>query len=259
MDAATLTARLEDARRGLLDLSTRNRLLALPKPGRSRGVVIIEREDADFVVPRLIDGDSFGFEAAGETPPETPPAPAEPGAKPRRAPRRTKAKAEGVAVADAAKTEQEWQADDRLRVYVPPAELTRRLRDLMTDARTAREETGIATLSLAIGTLAWRDPTTPQTERKAPLALLPVTLERQGVSQNFRIRSAGLEMQENLSLRQKLAAVTSSGSRSRSKDFTTSQATTQPTATPPSAASAKSTGASSRATPPAQMAATAKR
>jgi hypothetical protein len=205
MDAATLTQRIEEARRGLLDLSTRNRLLSLPKPGRSRGVVIVEREDADFVVPKLVDGGSFGFEAAGETPPEAPPAPAEPGAKPKRAPKRAK-KVEGIAVADGAKTEAEWQADDKLRVYVPPAELTRRLRDLMTDARTAREETGIATLSLAIGTLSWRDPGTPQTERKAPLALLPVTLERQGVSQNFRLRSAGLEVQENLSLRQMLAA-----------------------------------------------------
>ncbi|MFM2151292.1 MAG: hypothetical protein RLZZ187_3598, partial [Pseudomonadota bacterium] len=32
MDAAILAERLEEARRGLLDLSTRNRLLALPKP-----------------------------------------------------------------------------------------------------------------------------------------------------------------------------------------------------------------------------------
>jgi hypothetical protein len=204
MSTETLAARLEEARRGLLDLSTRNRLLALPKPGRSRGVVIVEREDADFVLAELAAGKAFGFEAAGAAAAE---AEATPAAKPKRAPRRTaKAKAEGVAVADAAKTEAEWRADDRLRVAMTPADLTRRLRDLMTDARTAREETGIATLSLAIGTLAWRDPGAPGTERLAPLALLPVTLERQGVSQTFRIRSAGLEVQENLSLREKLSA-----------------------------------------------------
>lgn len=35
--ASDLIAALEEARRGLLDLSTRNRLLALPAPGRARG------------------------------------------------------------------------------------------------------------------------------------------------------------------------------------------------------------------------------
>ncbi len=73
MDAATLTQKLEEARRGLLDLSTRNRLLALPKPGRSRGVVIFHDEDADFVVSALLDGKAFGFEPAPEA--EAPPAP----------------------------------------------------------------------------------------------------------------------------------------------------------------------------------------
>uniref|UniRef100_UPI0022EAA161 DUF4011 domain-containing protein n=1 Tax=Falsiroseomonas oryzae TaxID=2766473 RepID=UPI0022EAA161 len=131
-------------------------------------------------------------------------APADGGAKPRKR-RATRAKkAEGVATASAAKTREEWQADALLRARVTPEEFARRLRDLMTDARTAREETGIATLSLGIGTLAWRDPGTPGTERLAPLVLLPVTLEREGVSQTFRVRSAGLEVQENLSLREKL-------------------------------------------------------
>jgi DNA polymerase III delta prime subunit len=199
MDDATLKARLEEARTGLLDLSTRNRLLALPKPGRSRGVVILEDEDADFVLAALAEGRAFGFEAAGaEAPPAEGAAP-----KPRRG--RRAGKATGVATADAAKTREEWQADTLLRVKVPPEELARRLRDLMSDARTAREETGVATLSLGLGTLAWRDPATPGTERLAPLALLPVALEREGVSQTFRLRAAGLEVAENLSLREKLS------------------------------------------------------
>jgi DNA polymerase III delta prime subunit len=199
MDAATLAARLDEARRGLLDLSTRNRLLALPKPGRSRGVVLLEEEDADVVFAGLVAGKAFGFEAAGEAPPPAPDAP-----KPRR--RRRAAKAEGVSVASAAKTREAWRADALLRARATPEELTRRLRDLMADARIAREETGVATLSLGLGTLAWRDPGTPGTERLAPLALLPVVLQREGISESFRLRAAGLEVQENLSLREKLAA-----------------------------------------------------
>jgi hypothetical protein len=197
MNADPLATRLEEARRGLLDLSTRNRLLALPKPGRSRGVVIFEAEDADFVLAELRQGRAFGFEPVGEdAPPEA--------ASPRRRTARGKA-ATGVAVPDPAKAREAWQADHLLRARLSPAEYERRLRDLLADARTAREETGITTLSLALGTLAWRDPGTPGTERLAPLALLPVTLERRGVSQDFRLLAAGPEVQENLSLREKLA------------------------------------------------------
>lgn len=197
---------LEDARRALLDLSTRNRLLSLPKPGRSRGVVILDDEDADFVVGALAAGRAFGFEAAGEEPPPESEAPPEDG-KPRRVRRRTSkaaAKAEGVAKADDKASREEWQRDEHLRVRLPPTDLARRLRDLMTDARTAREETGVPTLYLALGALIWRDPATPETERRAPLALLPVALEREGVSQTFRLRASANEVAENLSLREML-------------------------------------------------------
>ncbi len=59
-------------------------------------------------------------------------------------------------------------------------------------------------LFLALGALAWRDPGTPGTERLAPLALVPATLERAGVSQRFTLRADAREAQENLSLREKL-------------------------------------------------------
>ncbi len=196
MDDAALAARLEEARRGLLDLSTRNRLLALPQPGRSRGVIRLADEDAGFVFGEMTGGRAFGFEAVAEDAAEAPP---------RKGRRVARAETAGVAQADTAKTRAQAQGDDLLRAQMPAEELVRRLRDLMTDARAAREETGIATLSLAIGTLSWRDPATPGTERLAPLALLPVTLERAGVSRIFKLRAAGGEVAENLSLREKLA------------------------------------------------------
>jgi len=208
---ADLSAALNEARRALLDLSTRNRLLALPKPGRSRGVVIMDDEDADFVLGALLADRAFTFEASGSAAPTEPePADAaEPAArKPRRAPKRTTARtagADGVAIAKEGAAREEWQRDDRLRIRLPASELTRKLRDLIQDARTTREETGIASLYLAVGALAWRDPGTPETERLAPLALLPVTLEREGVSQVFRLRAGAMEVADNLSLREMLA------------------------------------------------------
>jgi hypothetical protein len=196
-----LRAALEEARRGLLDLSTRNRLLSLPKPGTSRGVMIIDDEDADFVLGALQAGRAFGFEASAAAP-EAAPEEASPG-KPRRA-RSTKVKAEGITAAKSDAAREDYQRDDKLRVQLPPTDLVRRLRDIMQDARTAREETGVPTLYLALGALIWRDPATPETERRAPLALLPVALEREGVSQNFKLRGAAGDIAENLSLREML-------------------------------------------------------
>jgi hypothetical protein len=196
-----LRTALEEARRGLLDLSTRNRLLSLPKPGASRGVMIIDDEDADFVLGALQAGRALGFEASAATT-ETTAEEAPPG-KPRRA-RSVKVKPEGVGTAKADAAREDYQRDDKLRVQLPPSDLVRRLRDIMQDARTAREETGVPTLYLALGALVWRDPATPETERRAPLALLPVALEREGVSQNFKLRGAVGDIAENLSLREML-------------------------------------------------------
>ena len=67
-----LRTALEEARRGLLDLSTRNRLLSLPKPGTSRGVIILDDEDADFALGALQAGRAFGFEASAAAPEAAP-------------------------------------------------------------------------------------------------------------------------------------------------------------------------------------------
>jgi hypothetical protein len=86
----------------------------------------------------------------------------------------------------------------------------------MSDARSAREESGVPSLFLAVGALVWRDPGTPGTERMAPLALIPTTLEREGVSNRFRLRASPEDVVENLSLREKL----SRGFRITLPDFT---------------------------------------
>ncbi|WP_424810828.1 DUF4011 domain-containing protein [Roseococcus sp. YIM B11640] len=184
----TLADTLNQARRALIDLSARNRLLSLPAPGRARGVIRIDDEDAEFVVAQLAAGKAFGFEAGVV------------GAGGRRR------RADGVSTAKADATREEMRQDTNLRVAQTPEELTRRLRNLMSDARSAREETGVASLFLAVGTLAWRDPATPGTERLAPLLLIPAKLERVGVSNQFRLTGVPEEAIENLSLREKLSA-----------------------------------------------------
>ncbi|WP_421994966.1 DUF4011 domain-containing protein [Roseococcus sp.] len=183
----TLADTLQQARRALIDLSTRNRLLSLPAQGRARGVIRIDDEDAGFVWEQLAAGKAFGFEAGTASE-----------AKGRK-------RSEGVATAKPETTREDARRDTQLRVAQTPEELARRLRNLMSDARGAREETGVPSLFLAVGSLVWRDPATPGTERVAPLLLIPATLEREGVSNRFRLRGDPEEAVENLSLREKLA------------------------------------------------------
>ncbi len=168
---------LAEARRSLLDLSTRNRLLSLPKPGRSAGVIPLTEEDAGFVVTQLLAGKEFTFEAAPEDP--------------------------GEGKEESGK-DKDWRADTRLRVLLPEKEMPRRLLALSRDARTSVEETGINTLSLAVGALVWTDPGTPGVQRRAPLALLGVSLARASARAGFRLSAQGEEMEDNLSLREKL-------------------------------------------------------
>ncbi|MFN7633387.1 MAG: hypothetical protein ACK5PI_01515, partial [Acetobacteraceae bacterium] len=61
MTEAMVTTALAEARRGLLDLSTRNRLLSLPKPGRSRGVLPLVPQPPGPVLAEMLAGRAHGI------------------------------------------------------------------------------------------------------------------------------------------------------------------------------------------------------
>ncbi|WP_439578956.1 DUF4011 domain-containing protein [Elioraea sp.] len=158
-----VVAALTRAQRELLDLSTRNRLLSLPT--RSAGVLPIAGERSGSVFARLVtEAKAMGFapmedEAAGEAGPRRRRAAAAPGA---------------ASVPD---------PDDLvLSAPLTAAALARLLTRIERDARGFREEQGLNILYLALGHLIWSDPRTPQTERRAPLLLLPCTLARAGTA-----------------------------------------------------------------------------
>lgn len=68
-------------------------------------------------------------------------------------------------------------------------ELDGRLVDLYRGARNALQEGGANTLFLALGFLVWTRPDKPDHRVKAPLILLPVTLDRKSVRSGFSIRA----------------------------------------------------------------------
>ena len=93
----------------------------------------------------------------------------------------------------------------RLRTRLPAAELGERLVHIHRAARSALEESGANTLYLALGFLRWYETDASPRELRAPLLLLPLTLERTSVRSAFRLTLSGEEAQVNVTLLQKLA------------------------------------------------------
>ncbi|MDJ0975512.1 MAG: DUF3320 domain-containing protein [Planctomycetota bacterium] len=96
--------------------------------------------------------------------------------------------------------------DGRLHADLDEELLEKRLVFIDRAARTSLEEGGANTLYLALGFLHWYETRTSETERLAPVLLLPLTLTRAGVREGYRLELADDEPQVNVTLLQKLAA-----------------------------------------------------
>ena len=193
----TLLTQLERARRELLDLSMRNRLLNTPRHRkRSRYLEIVD-ELSDEVLGILVrQRRRMGF-------------------KPIRADER--AEDEGGIVggdifSDLAPPEEE-EVDERgiaarhtdiwLQTRMTPEGLQKRLLKFYYDARTAHEEQGVNILYLALGMLEWYEGSSSEQSRHAPLVLIPVDLDRGSALHQFRLSWSEEEIGSNLSLIQK--------------------------------------------------------
>ena len=96
--------------------------------------------------------------------------------------------------------------DRRLQTELTADGLQRRLLDLYRDAQTMLEEQGVNILYLALGQLKWFEANDPNTPHFAPLILLPVELERAGAADRFKLSARAEDVEENLSLEEKLKA-----------------------------------------------------
>ncbi len=229
-NASNLRKRLDFARRELLDLSTRNRLLHTPRrQARSSVVDVIGEHSGQVHQMLVIDGKSMAFEAAPDEV-EASTAHGEPeearvrvAASNGPAPESTAqfsdvdgsptaVALEPAAPADLPQPEEDADAEDRgprqrddcLQAALPSNQLQHRLLRTYYAARTYEEEQGVNVLFLAIGFLKWFEPDKPEKERFAPLLLVPLELERQSAASRFRIRWTGEDLATNLSLQVKL-------------------------------------------------------
>ena len=75
----------------------------------------------------------------------------------------------------------------RVLVDLPPEKLSQRAVEIYRKAQTALEEGGANTLYLAVGFLLWKRDQGDERRFRAPLILLPVTLERKSVRSGIRM------------------------------------------------------------------------
>ena len=94
--------------------------------------------------------------------------------------------------------------DSRLQTSLSSSYLQSRLVSIHSLARTVREEQGINTLYLALGFLHWYEAPNSEEPRRAPLLLIPVSLERSSAKERFSLRYSGEDVGDNLSLIEKL-------------------------------------------------------
>jgi very-short-patch-repair endonuclease len=77
---------------------------------------------------------------------------------------------------------------DELSSMLEPKDLFARLTELYRQAKSDLSEGGTNTLYLAVGVLKWKKTPSEQRIYRAPILLLPVKLERSGVSDRFRLK-----------------------------------------------------------------------
>jgi hypothetical protein len=168
---------LDDARRELIDISRRNRLLHTPRIGKRVHCLEFTNIDLDAVFTDLArEGKAFAFRSGDDDD------------------------------ADAA-TEERSRALPTLRAQVTSEVLERRLLKFFREARNIEEEQGVNILFLAFGFLKWFEDPRSSEPCWAPLVLLPVLIERRQGREQFVLRARDDDMMVNVSLREKLRSI----------------------------------------------------
>lgn len=173
--------------RRLLDLSLRNRLLSFRE---TKSVIPLMVDNLGKLEDALYEGDQFRICARPKDWENTP-----------RDSRLYEMVNKGSAVEQLIQEEFEYK---RIRSILPEVELMARGKNLHRHAKESLEENGSNTLFLALGFLRWFETDLSETERLAPLVLVPVELVRKAQGREFELRSRDEEPQMNITLLEKL-------------------------------------------------------
>lgn len=173
----TIYAKLESSRKELLDLSLWNPLLNY-KITKTKGIKIVEeKSDSIFdIFVRQNKSMSFSFLKENEI----------------------------LLTEKNDKTISKRVNDTKLNTNYSEKELDKRLLNTYYAANSSIEEQGVNILYLTLGVLNWLEDDNSEEQRKAPLILIPVKLERDNASDKYKLSYTTEEIGSNLSLEAKL-------------------------------------------------------
>ena len=156
----------------LLDFSARNRLLNIP--GKSRQVVRLMCADVRTLENAIADNKAIAIRSIADVMGEKALDDLSSG-------RLSREKCEAALAAEL--------ASQRLCVAMSPSEVRRRLGDLLHEARTSLEESGVNTLFLTIGELQWLEPGNGAGRKpyRAPILMIPVRLMRASMADGVKM------------------------------------------------------------------------
>ncbi|HVW97484.1 MAG TPA: DUF3320 domain-containing protein [Mucilaginibacter sp.] len=178
----TILSRLEASRKELLDLGLRNPLLNY-KASKARGLHIVQEKSVYIYDILVRQNKSMTFLGMPEKP----------------------ADEQGALFPELSQPELlESYRDTKLQTDEIDLRLQTKLLNTWYFAKTSIEEQGVNTLYLSLGMLNWHEAGNTDEVRRAPLILIPVSLERSSANERFRLRYTGVEMEANLSLQAKM-------------------------------------------------------
>ena len=207
---SSIEIQLEAARKNLLDLSMRNRLLNF-RPNKARSIRVIDEVPREIYDILVLNEKTMGFLPTPEA--TTDKFPEEDGETLFKEP------SENGAASSQDEVSTLWKlppppeqlankhVDRFLQTTLEPEPLQKRLFYINQQARSVFEEQGYTVLFLAIGFLEWKESGESIELRRAPLVLVPVELERASVHRSFRARWTGEDIYSNISLQQKLLEI----------------------------------------------------
>jgi hypothetical protein len=168
-DPTWLTQALEQARRDLIDLTRRNRLLHAPLEGKRPWCMALSGYGPDELFQKLYRQENFrgyAFKARTED---------------------YEDQQSLTIVSSEQFQEPPSTRRPRLQTRLAPDKLQRRLAKIFREERTLEEEQGLSTLYLALGFLKWFD--SDQSDASfAPLLLVPATMVRIGGTEGYLLR-----------------------------------------------------------------------
>ena len=183
--------RIENARKELLETSTRSRLLHTPIDSARAKIILVIGESSSQVFDLLVTkGKAMSFLSHESN--QEPSDPAE---------LLLPAKIFQPNQVELGATD---QTDNRLQTRLAPEILAGRLRSIAYDAQSFESEQGVNLLYLALGFLKWFENKDREKPRFAPLLLVPVQLARVKINERFSMTCSGAEITTNLPLQQRL-------------------------------------------------------